>query len=279
MAGSTSSAVPATVGRARPARRRPLPLWAPGLVGILAVLVLVELLTLSGILDERYFPRVSADLATLVTELGTASFWTAVGQTLRAWAVSFGLATAAGILVGAFVGLTDWLHSATRVVIEFLRPIPSVALIPLAVLVFGTGMQSAVFLATFASLWPILIHSVYGVRDVDPLAIDTARSFGIPRTARLLKVILPSSIPYIVTGLRIGSTTALILVITAQLVIGTPGLGQEINVARSGGNLELMYALTIATGLLGWLLNGFFVALERRVLHWHPSQRLAEGPA
>jgi len=279
MSASTSPAVPATVSRARPVRRRQPPRWGPGIVGILAVLLLLELLTLSGILNERYFPRVSQDLATLVSELGSASFWTAVGQTLQAWAISFGLATAAGILIGALIGMTDWLHSATRVVIEFLRPIPSVALIPLAVLVFGTGMQSAVFLATFAALWPILIHAVYGVRDVDPVAIDTARSFGIPRTARLFKVVLPSSIPYIVTGLRISSTTALILVITAQLVIGTPGLGQEINIARSGGNLELMYALTIATGLLGWFLNSLFVALERRVLHWHPSQRLAEGAA
>ena len=250
-----------------------------GLVGILVVLVLLELLTASGILSESYFPRVSDDLATLVDQLGEASFWTAIGQTLQGWVISFAIAVAAGVLLGCVIGMTEWLHSSVRVIIEFLRPIPSVALIPLAVLVFGTGMQSAVFLATFASLWPILIHAIYGVRDVDPVAIDTARSFRIGRTERLARVVLPSSVPYVVTGLRIGSTTALILVVTAQLVIGTPGLGQEINAARSGGNLELMYALTIATGLLGWLLNGLFVALERRALHWHPSQRLAERAA
>jgi ABC-type nitrate/sulfonate/bicarbonate transport system permease component len=279
MSVQTSPAVPATVARVSGRRLRQLPGWGPGLAGILAVLVLLELVTLSGILNERHFPRVSDDLATLVSEIGTAGFWTAVGQTLEAWALSFGLASAAGILLGALIGLTEWLHSATRVVIEFLRPIPSVALIPLAVLVFGTGIKSAIFLATFAALWPILIHAVYGVRDVDPVAVDTARSFGIPRVSRFFQVVLPSSVPYIVTGLRISSTTALILVITSQLVIGTPGLGQEINIARSGGNFELMYALTIATGLLGWFLNSLFVALERRALHWHPSQRLAEGSA
>ena len=179
----------------------------------------------------------------------------------------------AGVPVGLLVGSSRWAYRALRVPIEFLRPIPSVALIPLAVLIYGTGLESKVFLAAFASFWPLLIQTIYGVQDVDPVATDTARSFGLGRLARLYRVTVPSAVPYIATGIRISSAVALILAVTAELVIGSDGLGQAINLARSGGNIDLMYALIIATGLLGWVLNIGATAIERRVLHWHPSQR------
>ena len=86
------------------------------------------------------------------------------------------------------------------------------------------------------------------------------------------RVTIPSAVPYIATGIRISSAVALILAVTAELVIGSAGLGREINSASSGGNVELMYALIIATGLLGWALNLAATAVEKRVLHWHPSQ-------
>jgi ABC-type nitrate/sulfonate/bicarbonate transport system permease component len=92
-------------------------------------------------------------------------------------------------------------------------------------------------------------------------------------------VVLPSAVSYIVTGLRVASSTALILCVTAELVIGSPGLGQSIAVAQSGGDYRLMYALIIATGLLGMLLNLAFVALERRLLRWHPSQHTRKAVA
>jgi ABC-type nitrate/sulfonate/bicarbonate transport system permease component len=169
------------------------------------------------------------------------------------------------------------LYRAMRVPIEFLRPIPSVALIPLAVLVYGTGLQSKVFLAAFASFWPILIQTLYGMQDVDPVAIDTGRAFGLGRLERMWRIKLPSAVPYIATGIRLSSAVALILAVTAELVIGSAGLGREINVARSGGAIDALYALIIATGLLGWFLNIAATQGERRVLHWHPSHRKASA--
>ena len=91
----------------------------------------------------------------------------------------------------------------------------------------------------------------------------------------MLRVTLMGAVPYIATGLRIASATALILAITAELIIGSAGLGREINIARQGGAMDLMYALIVTTGLLGWGLNSLFARGERRVLHWHPSQRAA----
>jgi ABC-type nitrate/sulfonate/bicarbonate transport system permease component len=242
-------------------------------LGVLAALVIFELVPRVGLIDRHYFPPVSDMLSALVDELQTAGFWTAVGQTMEGWALGLGIATVVAIPVGIVVGSSGLAYRALRGVIEFLRPIPSVALIPLAVLVYGTGLQSKVFLAVYAAFWPVLVQALYGVQDVDPVAMDTARSFGVGRVQRLLRVTLPSATPYIATGIRISAAVALILAVTAELVIGSPGLGREINIAREGGASDVMYALIIVTGLLGWFINVLFTQIERRALHWHPSQR------
>ena len=197
----------------------------------------------------------------------------ATTHTLQGWAIGLALAALIAIPSGIVIGSSRLLYHALRAVIEFLRPIPSVALIPLAVLIYGSGLESKVFLATFAATWPLLMQTLYGVQDVDPVATDTARSFGFGRARRLLWVTLPSAIPYIATGIRISAAVALILCVTAELVIGASGLGREINLARQGGAVDLMYALIIATGVLGWAMNAVFTRGERRVLHWHPSAR------
>jgi ABC-type nitrate/sulfonate/bicarbonate transport system permease component len=243
------------------------------------VLALFELLPRIGVLPSDHFPPISETLSTLFDQLGESRFWEAVGNTLEGWALGLGIAAALAIPIGIVIGSSRLLYRAARGLIEFLRPIPSVALIPLAILIYGTGLQSKVFLAAFASFWQVLVATLYGVQDVDPVATDTARSFGFSRPQRLLRVTLPSAIPYIATGIRIASAVSLILTVTAELVIGAAGLGRSINLARSGGNEELMYALILATGVLGLLLNAVFQRVERRVLHWHPSQRTARAAA
>jgi ABC-type nitrate/sulfonate/bicarbonate transport system permease component len=248
-------------------------------LSVLGVLALFELLPRIGVLPSDHFPPISETLSTLFDQLGESRFWEAVGNTLEGWALGLGIAAGLAIPIGIVIGSSRLLYRATRGVIEFLRPIPSVALIPLAILIYGTGLQSKVFLAAFASFWQVLVATLYGVQDVDPVATDTARSFGFSRPQRLLRVTLPSAIPYIATGVRIASAVSLILTVTAELVIGAAGLGRSINLARSGGNEELMYALILATGVLGLLLNAVFQRVERRVLHWHPSQRTARAAA
>jgi ABC-type nitrate/sulfonate/bicarbonate transport system permease component len=243
------------------------------LAAVAVLLVLWELVVRVGIVAETNIPPASAALSELLNQFGDGAFWSAVGSTLEGWAAGLGIAITLGVPLGLLIGSSRWAYRGLRVPIEFLRPIPSVALIPLAVLIYGQGLQSKVFLAAFASFWPLLIQTIYGVQDVDPVATDTARSFGLGRLERMWRVTVPSAVPYIATGIRISSAVALILAVTAELVIGAAGLGREINVARSGGNLDVMYALIVATGLLGWLLNLATSAGERRVLHWHPSQR------
>ncbi len=242
-------------------------------VAVVCVLALWQLVVGIGLLNEDHVPSMAATVAELAELLGDGDFWSAVGSTLQGWALGLGIAAVLAIPLGIVIGSSATAYRSVRFVVEFLRPIPSVALVPLAVLIYGVGLESKVFLAAFASFWPLFVQTLYGVQDVDPVTTDTARSFGLGRFERLYRVTLPSAVPYIATGLRISSAVALILAVTAEIVIGSAGLGREINVARSSGAVEVMYALIITTGLLGWLLNIATTQAERRVLHWHPSHR------
>jgi ABC-type nitrate/sulfonate/bicarbonate transport system permease component len=242
-------------------------------VAILCALALWELVVGIGLLNQDHVPSMTATAEELASLLGDPDFWSAVGNTLSGWALGLGIAAVLAVPLGILVGSSPAVYRSVRFVVEFLRPIPSVALVPLAVLIYGVGLESKVFLAAFASFWPLFVQTLYGMQDVDPVATDTGRSFGLGRFERLWRIKLPSAVPYIATGLRISSAVALILAVTAEIVIGSAGLGRSINVARSSGAIELMYALIITTGLLGWLLNALTTRAERRVLHWHPSQR------
>jgi ABC-type nitrate/sulfonate/bicarbonate transport system permease component len=246
-------------------------------VSVAAFLALWELVSRRGLISEQDLPAMSTTFQELWSMMHTRDFWAAFGETVRGWALGLGIATALAVPLGIVLGSSQFALRAFRVPIEFLRPIPSAALIPLLFLTLGTTLKSEVFLATFGAFWPLLVQTIYGVRDVDPVALDTARSFGVGRFERLYRIKLPSAVPYIATGLRISSAVALILAFTAELFMGTGGLGQIMNVAESFGVTVQVYALALATGFLGLAIYVVFAAIERRALRWHPSQR--EGAA
>ncbi len=247
--------------------------WLLPLLGVAIAIGIFELAPRLGLVDRRFLPPASEMFGALGRLLADGSLWTPIGQTLQGWSLGLGTALLIALPLGILIGSVFLLFMSTRTIVEFLRPIPSVALIPLAALVFGAGLESKWFLASFAATWPILLQTLYGVRDVDPVAMETARSFGIKTPERLWRVVLPSAMPYIVTGVRISSAVALILSVTAELVLGAPGLGQQINIARQSAAVDSMYALIIVTGLIGWVLNIALSLVERRLLHWHASQR------
>ena len=190
-----------------------------------------------------------------------------------AWFLGMVISVVAAAVLGFVIGSSPFLRKFTNSTIEFLRPVPSVALIPLAVLVFGVGVESALLLIVYACFWQVLIQVLYGVADVDVVAMDTAKSYGMGRLARVRYVVFPTALPYLMTGIRLAAAVALILAITAQLIIGTPGLGAEIARAQSGGAYVSMYSLVLATGLLGVIINIVFRAIERQILSWHTSIR------
>ena len=246
-----------------------------GLVGFGALL---EVAPRIGVVPARYAPPTSEILAALAQQAGRGGFWLALGDTLRTWITGLAIAVAAGVALGVVIGATPLLRAVTASTVEFLRPIPSVALIPLAVLLYGATRTSTLILVVYAAFWQVLVQVLHGVADVDPVARDTAHSYRLGRWARMRWLVWPTALPYAVTGVRLAASVALILAITGELVIGSPGLGREIAVAQTSGAVAAMYALVVVTGVIGVLANLATRMAERRALAWHPSVR-GEVPA
>jgi len=241
-----------------------------GVIGVAAFLVVGEVIGRIGIVARNYLPPTSDVLAALWRLLADEGFGTDVLVTTGNWLLGLATAVAIGVPLGLLLGSVPMLNEVSRLVVEFLRPIPSVALIPLAVLLFGTGTEMRVFVMTFAAIWPILFNTIYGLMEVDPLAKETARSYGSGRLAVALRVSLPSAAPFVLTGVRLAAAIALILEVTAELFGGGGrGIGTVISVAIYGsGQKDVVLAATLVAGMLGLLAN---LALEyggRRGLVW-----------
>ena len=258
-------------------RRRSLRRLLLGTAGLAGFLVIWQLVPTLGLVSSDYLPNVTDVAVRLSNESVDLAFWRRLGLTMKAWVIGLSVATLAALVLGTIVGLVPFLRRATHTTVEFLRPIPSVALIPLAVLLFGIRIEAALVIIIFASFWQVFVQVIYGVADVDAVARDTARSFGLTRRQQLTHLVLPTALPYLMTGLRLAAAVALILAITAEMVIGNPGLGRMIELSRSAGDAVGLYALVVVTGLVGLLINVVFRFVERRVLVWHQSVRGEES--
>lgn len=256
----------------RTRRRAPRKLLL-GLVGIVTFLLLWELVTRLGLINPEHLPPPSQVFVALGRMAGLGAYWLAIGQTLLSWAIGIAVAAALAIPLGMFIGLSPFLKKFTQSTIEFLRPIPSVGLIPLAVLLFGIKIESTLMLVIYASFWQIIIQVLYGVADTDVVAMNTAKSYSFNLWQRIRDVVLPTALPYIMTGLRLAASVGLILAITAELIIGAPGLGTQIARTQQSGVYENMYALILTTGFIGVIINLGVREIERRALSWHESVR------
>lgn len=265
-------------GATRRPGRRSTTLAAKVLV-VVALLGLWQLLTVTGALNRASFPTMASTLQALGDLLPTASFWATLADTVEGWAVGLAVGAVAAVLLGSAIGLSRFAHRSTAPVIEFLKAVPSIAILPLAIVVLGTHLEMKLTLVGYAVFFPLVIQVVYGVRALDPTVADTAASLQVRGVRRFLVVVLPSAAPFIATGLRISAATALILEVVAELIGGAPGLGQRILTAENAGPsmFPLMYAFILVTGILGIVLTGVFSLAEKRVLHWHESQRNLRG--
>lgn len=244
-----------------------------GVLGLVGFLVTWQLIPALGIVSPQYLPYATEVLAQLVAEMRDVEFWRNVGRTMTSWGLGLLIATVLAVVLGTIIGLVPFLRRATHTTVEFLRPIPSVALIPLAILLFGFQLQAALLIIVYASFWQVFVQVLYGVADVDTVARDTARSFGLSRSSRFRNLVLPTALPYIMTGVRLAAAVALILAVTAELVMGIPGIGQQIVYARTAGDWTTVYVYVVVAGVLGLAVNLVFRLIERRSLSWHQSVR------
>lgn len=235
----------------------------------LAVLVLAfEALRLLGVLPATSVPSSRAIVVALGRSLSEGDMVAAVGDTASAWLLGLLVAAAIGIPLGIAVGLSRWADSLTERAVEVLRPVPAVALVPMAIVLFGIQLPMQVFLIAIACVWPLLLGTRGGVRAVDPLLLDTARSFGQGSIARVRRVVWPASIPAIATALRLSASLGVVVAVGAQLISGSPGLGSLLVSSQNAGRNDVVWACLLITGLFGVTVNLLLAAAERGVAGW-----------
>jgi NitT/TauT family transport system permease protein len=245
------------------------------LVCIIAALAIWEIISATGLVYKATLPPPTSVARALVTDIHQGSLWASVWQTVKAWLLGMAIVLAIALPVGALIGSSRPLSRLSLATLEFLRAIPPIAALPILVLLYGIGFKLTVVLVVLGALWPLLIQTMYGVQDVDPVTRETARVYGLGRVRIFRLVVVPSAAPYVATGLRLSGVTGMILAIAATLLIGGKGLGAAIAEAQQTGQIPEMYDRIFIAGLLGVVVTLVLHGLERRFLHWHPSARTA----
>jgi ABC-type nitrate/sulfonate/bicarbonate transport system permease component len=197
---------------------------------------------------------------------------------LGRFAAGYLIAVAAGVGLGTLVGLAPRVRMASQPVIEFVRSIPPPLMLPFALVVLGIGNDSKIAVIALGSVWPVLLNAIDGVRGVDPLMLDMARSFGMSRRIQVTRVMLPAASPKIAVGMRTALSVALILMIISEMQGTTNGLGFRVLSAQRSFDSAGTYAGVIVIGVVGLIVNLLFVVAETRIMRWHRGARgLLEG--
>jgi NitT/TauT family transport system permease protein len=250
-----------------------MPRWIFGGIVPAGVAALWELLSRAGVLSEDGFSRPSRWLAAGWHALADGSLLQQTGETFSAAALALGIAAAAGISCGTLLGLSRPLERAATLTIDVLRPVPSVALIPLSLLVFGFSRSMSAAVAAFASFWPILITTATAVRGIDPRLIEVGRVLGFSRARRILKLALPAAVPGIMVGVRVAAGIAIVVTITTEIVSNPRGLGYAMTMASQSLQADLAWATLLWVGVVGWAANASMLRLEQRWLRWYWTDR------
>ncbi|NLU74325.1 ABC transporter permease [Streptomyces sp. HNM0575] len=240
-----------------------------------AVVLVFEVLGRAGIVNRAYLPPASSVLVRSAALAGDPVFLQGLLATLVAWGAGLGIACAVAVPLGLLLGSVPLVDTAVRAVVEFLRPIPSVALIPLVSLLLGTGTEMKVVLIAYACVWPVLFNTVYGLGETDPVAEETLRAYGFGRLQVLLRVGLPSTAPFVAAGIRIAAAVAFILAVATEIIAGFgDGLGIFIaQAATATDGVRDVLAGVVWAGALGLAVNQALVAAERRLFPWAPEHR------
>jgi len=180
----------------------------------------------------------------------------------------FAIAALLGLGFGVAIGLSRTMDRWTDLVIQVLKPIPPIAWIPLAILWFGIGEQSKVYIIFLGAFFPIIINTIDGIRQTDGKFVELARILAVPRLKFVRQVVLPGALPAIMTGLRVGLMVAWMCVVAAELIAASSGIGYLIMDARQLSQSDVVLVGMISIGVVGKLMDSLIKLLERRLVTW-----------
>jgi NitT/TauT family transport system permease protein len=204
----------------------------------------------------------------VLVPVGEEKLFGHIGVSLVRILVGVGIALGLAIPLGILMGWYEDLDSLASPIIEVMRPIPPIAWIPLAILWFGIGLGSKVFIIAIGVFFPTLINTYIGVKFVDPLLIKAAQTLGARDKDILWEVVVPASVPLIVAGVRIGVGLGMMCLVAAELVAASSGLGFLIMLGGDDLKPELSITGMILIGILGLIADRVILGIERRVIYW-----------
>ena len=237
------------------------------LVGLLAVTW--EVAVRSGALRADAWPALSVVGAVFFSPQTAAGLWSELGETLLAMLRGFVIGGAIGIGAGVLLGASRPLFKLLEPTLELLRVIPLPALIPPALLALGLGGGMKVAIVALATVWPVLLNTLHGVRGVDQTLVETAQTFRTPRWRFALYIMLPAALPLVAAGLRIAVAAALVTAVVTEMIAGGTGIGVYIMTMQNAARMPEVYAALILLSLAGYALNRVLLALEQRLLPWY----------
>jgi ABC-type nitrate/sulfonate/bicarbonate transport system permease component len=248
--------------------RRLLQTRASGVVLIAMLLLLWQVSALYWA-DSPNWPPFTAVLASIGAGVKSGELAAVFGSSLYRMALGYAIGVACGLGAGLVMASVRWFHAALEPMVELLRPIPIPAIVPPLILLLGVDDELKIFVIAFSVFFPVLVNTVGGVRAVDPVAVDVARTLRVGRLRTLRSVIVPASLPYVLAGMRISLGLALIVTVVAEMIAGSAGVGYYLITTQYAMRAADMYAAIVLLAITGYVLNRGILAAERRLLHWY----------
>ena len=262
----SGTAGPAPGARRTPAAARPVS-WGLGLAGLAAAVGVWQLVSAAAgtTLVPGFFPVAGNAWDLLTGSVLGQDVIPSLLRTLAGFAISAVFGVTIGLITGYYRAAREW----TVAVFDFLRSLPTPLLIPVALTVFGLGSRMVVAVIVTAAIWPVLINTANATKALDPTLVDTARLLGLRGRALLLRVVLPAVSPQIFAGLRVAISISLAVMVVAEILGGSSGIGYFISNAQQSFDITGSYGGVLILCLLGWALDTVFLIVERRLLRWH----------
>jgi ABC-type nitrate/sulfonate/bicarbonate transport system permease component len=242
-----------------------------GLVSTLVALIVWQVATLVGPLANSSVPSATSTLARLWEMLFISETWSSIWLTVQMALIGLAISIVIAIPLGILIGLSRFAFFSTKFTFDFFKVIPPIVIIPITILVFGPTQEMGIFLVVFALVFALAIQTAYGVRDTDPVLVETMRCYGLGRVKQVFYARLPAAMPFIAVGIRISAAAAMIVAVVAGLVGGAPGLGRDLLLSQASGENTETFAIVVILGILGLAVSRLVVFLQRRLIFWTAS--------
>ena len=249
-------------------QRRALRSFATGAISVIGVIVLWSVLSATGTVNPLLLPGPIAVLRAAIALTVSGVLPIDIGVSLGRVLAGFFVALAVAVPLGVLMGLSRTMNDSVNPLVEIVRPVPPIAIIPIAMLWFGIGETSKVFLIAYGAFFPILLNTISGFKAIDPIHVRAVQSLGARRWDVIRHVIFLSAFPHIIVGARLGMAMGFIVLVAAELIAADSGLGFLIQDARQHFMTDQIFVGIIAIGIVGLLLNQSLLALEKRIIPW-----------